>query len=240
MSTPHIEAKPQDIANVVLMPGDPLRAEFIAKTYLTEVVPFNKVRNMFGFTGMYQGKRISVMGSGMGMPSIGIYSYELFKLYDVSAIIRVGSCGAYTENLKLYDVLLASSAWSESSYARTQHKDSTNDYTYPDKDLNQALLTSAQALNIPLIEGVIHSSDVFYRERFEDYQTIYQDKGAIAVEMESFALFHNATLLGKKAACILTVSDSLVTKEATESSERQVAFTKMMEVALQAASLYAE
>jgi purine-nucleoside phosphorylase len=239
MATPHIEAEKQEIASVVLMPGDPLRAEFIAKTYLTDVVPFNKVRNMLGFTGWYQGKRISVMGSGMGMPSIGIYSYELFKFYDVNAIIRVGSCGAYTDALNLYDVLLASSAWSESSYACTQSQDHTDEYTYPSKELNQALVEAAHSLNIPLTQGVIHSSDVFYRERFEEYQTIFQDKGAIAVEMESFALFHNATLLNKHAACVLTVSDSLVTHEATQAQERQVAFTKMMEVALQAAVHYA-
>lgn len=239
MSTPHIEAKKGDIANIVLMPGDPLRAEFIAKTYLENVTRFNTVRNMFGFTGTYQGKKISVMGSGMGMPSIGIYSYELFKFYDVEAIIRVGSCGAYDGSLALYDVLLADAAWSESSYAKTQDGKYDKPYTYPDQGLNQALIEAAQSLEIPLKQGTIHSSDVFYREHFDVYKQINQETGSIAVEMESFALFHNAATLGKKAACVLTVSDSLVTHEATEASERQVAFTKMMEVALKAALNYA-
>lgn len=240
MSTPHIEAQKGDIANIVLMPGDPLRAEFIAKTYLKDVVRFNTVRNMFGFTGTYQGKRISVMGSGMGMPSIGIYSYELFKFYDVEAIIRVGSCGAYDPALNLYDVVLADSAWSESSYAKTQDGAYDSAYTYPSQDLNQALEEAAKTLELPLKKGPIHSSDVFYREHFDVYKDIFSTYGAMAVEMESFALFHNAKVLDKKAACILTVSDSLVTHEATEAHERQVAFTKMMEIALKAALSYAD
>ncbi len=230
--TPHIEAKKGDIAKTVLMPGDPLRAKFIADTYLEDVKRFNTVRNMFGYTGTYKGQLISVMGSGMGMPSIGIYSYELYTFYDVDNIIRVGSCGAYTDTIDLYDVLLASSAYSESSYASVQSKQDLKPYTYPSKHLNQAIKEAAQRLNIPIKEGIIHSSYVFYRENFDDYKTIFQDYGAIAVEMESFALFHNAHITGKHAACILTVSDSLVTKEATSSEERQNAFTKMMEIAL--------
>lgn len=230
--TPHIEAKKNEIAKTVLMPGDPLRAKFIAETYLEDVTRFNTVRNMYGYTGTYKGKPISVMGSGMGMPSIGIYSYELFKFYDVENIIRIGSCGAYTDTIKLYDVLLAKSAYSESSYARTQSGDYLEPYTYPSIALNDRLKEAAKALNIPLIEGVIHSSDVFYRENFDEYKAIYKNYQAIAVEMESFALFHNAKVTGKNAACLLTVSDSLVTHEATTSEERQNAFTKMMEIAL--------
>ncbi len=240
MSTPHIEASKGAVAKIVLMPGDPLRAEFIANTYLENVTRFNTVRNMFGFTGTYQGKQISVMGSGMGMPSIGIYSYELFKFYDVEAIIRVGSCGAYDAKLNLYDVVLADAAWSESSYAKTQDSLYDKDYTYPDKALNASLVEAAKSLEIPLKQGTIHSSDVFYREHFDVYKDIHANTGSVAVEMESFALFHNANVLGKKAACILTVSDSLVTHEATEASERQVAFTKMMEIALAAALHYAD
>ncbi|MFW6319624.1 MAG: purine-nucleoside phosphorylase, partial [Bacillota bacterium] len=230
--TPHIEANKGDIAKTVLMPGDPLRAKFIAETYLDNVTQFNQVRNMFGYTGFYKGKKISVMGSGMGMPSIGIYSYELFKFFDVENIIRIGSCGAYSPDLNLYDVLLAESAWSESSYARVQSGSYTQDYTYPSKSLNEQLENNAKMLNIPITKGVIHSSDVFYRENFDDFKTIYKEHGALAVEMESFALFHNAKVTGKNAACLLTVSDSLVTSEATTPEERQNAFTKMMEIAL--------
>ncbi|MFP4286824.1 MAG: purine-nucleoside phosphorylase [Candidatus Izemoplasmataceae bacterium] len=232
MPTPHIEATEGEIAKTVLMPGDPLRAKFIADTYLKDVKRFNTVRNMYGYTGTYNGKPISVMGSGMGMASIGIYSYELFKFYDVDNIIRIGSCGAYTDEIKLYDVLLAKSAYSESSYALTQSGDYKDPYTYPSESLNQRLIEAAKNLNIPLTLGVIHSSDVFYREHFDDYLKIYENHKAIAVEMESFALFHNAKVTGKNAACLLTVSDSLVTHEATTSQERQNAFTKMMEIAL--------
>ncbi len=232
MSTPHIEAKETQVAPVVLMPGDPLRAKVIAETYLENVIQFNTVRNMFGYTGTYKGKAISVMGSGMGMPSIGIYSYELFKFYDVETIVRIGSCGAYTDELSLYDVILATGAYSESSYANTQAGAALSDILYPHQALNDQLEKAALDLKIPLKKGIIHSSDVFYRENFNDYQRIYQEKQAIAVEMESFALFHNANVLNKKAACLLTVSDSLVTHEATTPEERQNAFTQMMEVAL--------
>jgi len=166
------------------------------------------------------------------MPSIGIYSYELYKFYNVENIVRIGSCGAYTADLDLYDVLLADSAWSESSYASTQAGSEKVEYTYPDKELNEKLENIAKELNIPITKGCIHSSDVFYRENFEAYKAINSEKGALAVEMESFALFHNAKVLGKKAACLLTVSDNLVTKEETSAMERQNAFTKMMDIAL--------
>ena len=236
MATPHIEAKKSDIAKTVLMPGDPLRAKFIADTFLDNVVQFNNVRGMLGFTGTYKGRKISVMGSGMGMPSIGIYSYELFKFYDIENIVRIGSCGAYTADLDLYDVLLVDQAWSESSYASTQEGlTERTEYTYPNKDLNKKIMNIANDLDIHVTQGCIHSSDVFYRQNFEEYIAINKEKGAIAVEMESFALFHNAKVLGKKAACLLTVSDNLVTKEETSSDERQNAFTKMMEIALELA-----
>jgi len=232
MSTPHIEAKKSEIAEVVLMPGDPLRAKMIAETYLENVIQFNTVRNMFGYTGTYKGKTISVMGSGMGMPSIGIYSYELYTTYDVKTIVRIGSCGAYTKDLDLYDVILVTGAYSESTYAKTQDKRVTEDILYPSLEINEQLKEAAKALKIPLKEGLVHSSDVFYRQNKDDFQTIYQEKGAVAVEMESFALFHNAKVTGKNAACLLTVSDSLVTGALTTAIERQNAFTAMMEVAL--------
>ena len=231
MSTPHIEALEGSIAKTVLMPGDPLRAKFIADKYLENVTQFNMVRNMFGYTGTYKGKKISVMGSGMGMPSIGIYSFELYKFYDVENIIRIGSCGAYTKDLELYDVLLADKAWSESSYPKTQSGEDT-DTTYPSLALNTKLKAIAKDLNIHVTEGCIHSSDVFYREDFNVFNEIREQHGCMAVEMESFALFHNAKMLGKNAACLLTVSDNLVTHQETSSEERQNAFTKMMDIAL--------
>jgi len=233
--TPHIEAKEQSaIAKTVLMPGDPLRAKFIADTFLEEVVLFNEVRNVLGYTGTYKGRKISVMASGMGMPSIGIYSYELYNFYDVENIIRIGSCGGYTENVKLYDVILAKDAWSESSYAKVQGG-YDKEIIEGTESLNERLTKYAKALNIPMHTERIHSSDVFYRENFEEYKEIYQKHGCVGVEMEAFALFHNAKVLGKKAACLLTVSDNLATKEATTSEERQNAFTNMMKIALEMA-----
>lgn len=233
MSTPHNEANKEEIAKVVLMPGDPLRAKFIADTYLSDVICFNKVRNMFGYTGTYKGKRISVMGSGMGMPSIGIYSYELFSQYDVEVIIRVGSAGSYCKEAKVYDVVLVSEAYSESNYAKVQNGYEL-DKTYPDAELNDQIRDTAQRLNIAVVEGCIHSSDVFYQEDKSPYhERLYAEHGCIAVEMESFALFHNAKVLGKKAACLLTISDSFVSNEVTSAKERETSFTKMMELALE-------
>ncbi|WP_162150576.1 purine-nucleoside phosphorylase [Acholeplasma equifetale] len=230
--TPHIELKDKDlIAKTVLMPGDPLRAKFIAETYLKDVVEINSVRNMFGYTGTYKGKKITVMGSGMGMPSIGIYSYELFKFYDVDTIIRIGSAGAYSPDLKLYDVVLAKAAWSESTYAKTMGV-SNKKLLKATPAVNKKIKASAKKLGIPLHESVIHSSDVFYRINSDEYKDIFAKHGAVCVEMESFALFANALATGKNAACLLTISDSLVTHEATSSEERQKAFTKMMEIAL--------
>ncbi len=234
MSTPHNNAEKNQIAKTVLMPGDPLRAKFIADTFLEDVLCFNEVRNMFGYTGTYKGHRVSVMGSGMGMPSIGIYSYELYKFYDVENIIRVGSSGAYTSDIKLYDVVLADSAYSESSFAKTAF-DIDGDVMDPSVELNDKLIKSARELNIPMISGCIHSSDVFYRDGGPQFEQIYQETGSLCVEMESFALFANAKKLNKHAACIVTISDSLVTHEATSAIERQKSFTNMMMIALEAA-----
>jgi len=233
--TPHIETKDKSaIAKTVLMPGDPLRAKFIADTFLDDVVLFNEVRNVLGYTGTYKGRKISVMASGMGMPSIGIYSYELYNFYDVENIIRIGSCGGYTENVKLYDVILVKDAWSESSYAKVQGG-YDKEIIEGTESLNERLTKYAKELNIPMHTERIHSSDVFYRENFEEYKEIYRKHGCVGVEMEAFALFHNAKVLGKKAACLLTVSDNLATKEATTSEERQNAFTNMMKIALEMA-----
>ena len=236
MATPHNEATKGQIARTVLMPGDPLRAEFIANTFLTDVKKFNSVRNMYGYTGIYKGKEVSVMGSGMGMPSIGIYSYELYSQYDVENIIRIGSAGSYCEEAKVYDVVLATEAYSESSFAKTQ-SGYDKDKAYPSNELNEVIKTSAKQLGIDIHEGCIHSSDVFYREDNSPYyRKLYEEKGCLAVEMESFALFHNAAVLGKNAACLLTISDSFVSNEVTTSEERQTSFTRMMEIALETAT----
>lgn len=231
--TPHNQAKLGEIAKNVLMPGDPLRAKFIAETFLTNVRQVNSVRNMLAFTGEYKGKEITVMASGMGMPSIGIYSYELYSVYGVENIIRVGSAGAYSADLKVYDVVLADSAWSESSYAHTQNG-YDKDIILPSEELNEMIKNAANRLEIPLHIGRVHSSDVFYREGgMEYYKDLCREKGVSCVEMESFALFHNARVLGKKAACLLTISDSFVTREVTTPEERQTAFVNMMKVALE-------
>ena len=230
--TPHIDQiDPNLIAKTVLMPGDPLRAKYIADTFLTNVVKVNDVRNMWGYTGYYNKKKVTVMGSGMGMPSIGIYSFELFKFYNVEKIIRIGSCGAYSPDLKLYDVILVDKAYSESSYAKTMGV-SARKTLGSSKALNNRIIRAAEKLGTALHITTVHSSDVFYRLNPDEFKEIHRIHGADAVEMESFALFANAKALGKKAACLLTVSDSLVTYEATTSQERQEAFTKMMEIAL--------
>ena len=235
MPTPHNNAQNGDFANTVLMPGDPLRAQFIAETFLENPRLVTDVRGMLGYTGTYQGHPVSVMGSGMGMPSIGIYSYELYSQYGVENIIRIGSAGSYTEKAKVFDVVLATGAYSESNYAVTQSGD-TDDIQKPSEELNNALRASAKKQGIPLIEGTIHSSDVFYREdsgaRPTYWEVLRDEKGCLAVEMESFALFHNARVLGKRAACLLTISDSFVSPEITTAEQRQKSFTDMMKVAL--------
>lgn len=237
MSTPHISAEKGQIAKTVLMPGDPLRAKKIAETFLDSPTLFNEVRGMLGYTGMYKNKPVSVMGSGMGMPSIGIYSYELFTKYGVENIIRVGSAGGYSPDLKIYDVVLASSAWTESSFAHTMSGYKEN-IAYPSEQLNQSIMDSAKRLNIPIHVGTIHSSDVFYCEPWQNlganyWKGLYDEKGCIAVEMESFALFHNAKVTGKNAVCLVTVSDSFVTGEAASSEIREKSLTNMMEIALE-------
>ena len=233
MSTPHNMANIGDIAKVVLMPGDPLRAKYIAETYLDDVVQFNNVRNMFGYTGTYKGKKVSVMGSGMGIPSIGIYSFELFSQYGVEAIIRIGSAGSYREDYEIYDVVLASGAYSESNYAKVLTGNEAS-ITYPSAELNDLIKATAEELDLDLKEGVIHSSDIFYHID-EAYKKGIEDNNCVAVEMESFALFENAKALNKKAACLLTISDSLVTHEETTAEERQTSFNKMITIALESA-----
>lgn len=235
MPTPHNSAVKGDFAKTVLMPGDPLRSKYIAENFLAEAKLVNNVRGVQGFTGLWKGAKVSVQASGMGIPSIGIYSWELFKEYGVENIIRIGSAGSYTDKAKLFDVVLATGAYSESNYAVTQSGD-TDDIQTPSAALNDALRASAKAAGIPLIEGNIHSSDVFYRQPSDEKPTYWEklrdEKGCLAVEMESFALFHNARVLGKRAACLLTISDSFVSPEITTAEQRQTSFTAMMKVAL--------
>ena len=233
-ATPHIEVtNPDLIAKTVLMPGDPLRAKFIAEKYLTDVVCFNHVRGMLGYTGYYKGTKVSVMGSGMGMPSIGIYSFELFNHYGVENIIRIGSAGAYTDKLDLFDVVLVKNAYSESTFALVQGNENRN-ILASNEELNSIIKASADALNMKIFEETIHSSDVFYHKE-DVHERLNKEYGCACVEMESFALFHNASVLGKKAACLLTISDSFITHKETTSLERQTAFNQMMQIALELA-----
>jgi len=229
--TPHNEANKGDIAKTVLMPGDPLRAKFIAETFLEDYKLVNQVRNVYAYTGTYKGKPVTVMASGMGMPSIGIYSYELFKFYEVDTIIRVGSAGAYTDKLNLYDIVLAKGAYSESSFAKAQNGEEKN-ILYGNEELNNHIMETAKKLNINVHYNNIHSSDIFYKEN-DNFKELYKVYGCCCVEMESFALFHNANVLGKKAACILTISDNLVTHKETTPEERQNSFKQMIELALE-------
>ena len=229
--TPHISANKEDIAKVVIMPGDPLRAKMIAEVYLTDYRLVSDVRNIYAYTGKYKGVDVTIMASGMGMPSMGIYSYELYKFYDVDTIIRVGSCGGYTKEQKLYDLILAVKAYSKSTFAKVQDGESSN-LLSSTESVNLKIMETAKKLNLPLSVGIVNSTDVFYSD-VEDFHKIHNETGAIATEMESFALFHNAKHLGKKCACILTVSDNLETKEETTSLERQNSFTKMIELALE-------
>ena len=234
MSTPHNSAANDQIAKTVLMPGDPLRSKFIAETFLENPVLVNSVRGINGYTGTYKGVPVTVMASGMGMPSIGIYSYELFKEYDVDNIIRVGSAGAYSPDLKVFDVVIADSAYSESTFAKYQCG-FEGDTIEPSAELNAKLIKAANALGIPYTQGTIHSSDIFYRESSDYLHEVVDIHHCVAVEMESFALFSNARVLHKNAACLLTISDSLVSHEETTPEQRQTSFTQMMQIALEAA-----
>ncbi|ERJ13569.1 purine-nucleoside phosphorylase [Haloplasma contractile] len=232
--TAHIEVKESDvIAETVLLPGDPLRAKFIAENFLENPVQFNTVRNMFGFTGTYKGKKISVMGSGMGMASIGIYSYELIHFYGVKNLIRVGSCGAFQPNLNLYDIVIGMSASTNSNYASQYNLPGSYAPTASYTLLKKAV-DIAEDKGYDVNVGNILSSDIFYDDDADAWKR-WAKMGVLAVEMEAAALYMNANRAGVNALTILTVSDSLVTHEQTTSEERQTAFTKMMEIALELA-----
>ena len=252
MSTPHNAANPGHIAKTILLPGDPLRAKVIAETYLSDVVQFNDVRNMLGFTGKYKDKPVSVMGTGMGMPSIGIYSYELIHFYGVKNLIRVGSCGAIAKNVKIGDIVMAQGACTDSSYASQYGLNGTFS-AIASYDLLQKAVVAAEKRGYPYVVGNVLSTDIFYTEKplWKDWAKM----GCLAVEMETYALYCNtARAAGSgegsggdaqdaanpfedvRALGIFTVSDSLVTGEATTAQERQNNFTNMMEVALDVAA----
>ncbi|MCB7320665.1 purine-nucleoside phosphorylase [Lacrimispora sp. 210928-DFI.3.58] len=234
MATIHNQASRNEIASVVLMPGDPLRAKGIAEQYLEQAFQFNSTRNMLGYTGWYKKTRISVMGGGMGGPSTGIYAHELYRKYDVDTIIRVGSCGAFSEQIAMGDVLLVEESWSESTFAQTYdgYKDS---WEYPSGELNAIIMRAAAEQGKQVRLAKIHSTDCFYRMDREANFKIREKYGCVAEEMESFALFHVARAAGKKAAALLTVSDHSITHEAISAEERQRTFEDMIEIALMAA-----
>ena len=231
MSTPHNSANKGDIAKTVLMPGDPLRAKYIAEKYLTDVKQFNSVRNMFGYTGKYNGKEISVMGGGMGIPSIGIYSYELFNFYDVDTIIRIGSAGGISDDVKMRDLVIGMGASTNSSYADQYNLPGTI-APIADFGLLRAAVETAEKKGINVKVGNVLSSDVFYNAD-PTFNDRWKKMGILCVEMEAAALYLNAIAAGKKALCILTISDHLYTGEALDADERQTSFHEMMEVALE-------
>ena len=227
--TPHNGAKLRDIAKTVLMPGDPLRAKFLADTYLEDVVQYNSVRGMYGYTGTYKGKRVSVQGHGMGIPSIGIYTYELYNFYGVENIIRIGSAGAIDETLHIGDIVIGMGACTNSNYE--------DQYLLPGRyapiasfDLVQKAVLEAERLGYTYKVGNLYSSDTFYDDSLR--LKSWQKMGVLAVEMEAAALYMNAARAGKKALTICTISDCPFTGEATTAEERQTKFTQMMEVAL--------
>jgi purine-nucleoside phosphorylase len=234
--TPHIEATSKDeIAKVVLMPGDPLRAQKIAETYLEDATQFNQVRGMLGFTGTFKGKHISVMGSGMGFGSIGIYSYELYKFYDVNTIIRIGSCGASRPDLKIMDIVLTDQAFSTETFAKEAHG-IEDKLIKGSRRISDIIKKVAVEKKIKVHEGNVASGNVFYTTVENHWDEIERENGVIAGEMEAFALFANAKALNKEAACLLTVSDSVYKKDQNLSAEsRQNAFNEMMLLALEAA-----
>ena len=231
--TAHNSAKAGDFAKTVLMPGDPLRAKYIAETYLENPRQVNAVRNMFGYTGTYKGKEISVMGGGMGMPSIGIYSYELFNFYDVDQVIRIGSAGAFQDNIKLMDVVIGMGACTDSNYAYQYGLPGTFAPIADYELLNRAVETAKrQGTNV--VVGNVLSSDVLYNA-MSNVNDLWRDMGVLAVEMEAAALYMNAAKAGKKALCMLTISDHLYTGESLSAEDRQLGFGKMMEIALELA-----
>lgn len=231
--TPHIGAEKDQIAKTVLMPGDPMRAKYIAENFLENYECVNQVRNMLAFTGEYQGKRITVAGGGMGMPSVGIYTYELFHFYEVDQIIRIGTAGTLSDKVRLRDVVVGIGASTDSSYAAQYHLPGTF-APIADFELARKAVETGERLGIRTVAGNILSSDLFYNDHGEDL-TKWVKMGILAVEMEAAALYMNAARAGKKALCMLTISDAPLRSEALSAEERQTGFTDMMKIALETA-----
>ena len=234
MSTPHNSAEKGEFAKTVLMPGDPLRAKFVAETFLSDARLVNNVRGIGGYTGTYKGCPVSVMASGMGMPSMGIYSYELFSFYDVDNIIRIGSAGSIREDVRVRDLVLGIGACTNSNYASQYglHGTFAPTASWP---LLSAAVSAAERLGVRYHVGSLLSSDTFYNDDAEEANEAWRRMGVMAIEMEAAALYMNAARTGKNALAVCTVSDHLITGEATTAEERQTTFTAMMEVALETA-----
>ena len=237
MATPHINAEPGDIAKIVLAPGDPLRAKYIADNFLTDVRLVNTVRNMTAYTGKYKGKEITVFPHGMGMPSCGIYFYELYKFYGVEKIIRIGTCGSNNRDVKILDVLLADSAYTLSTLPLLF--DGTTDKEFKaSENMNSAIKEAARELNIPVKEGKLLTSEIFdvYVEDHDKFLSNFPDyESYVGVEMESAGLFYFAKILGKEATCLATVVDSHYDDRVVSSEDRQTSLNQMITVALEGA-----
>ncbi len=233
MPSIHLEFEKDDLSEVVLMPGDPLRAKYIAEKYLTDYKLINQVRNNFGYTGYYNGKKISVISSGMGIPSMGIYAYELFSYYDVKKIIRLGTCGSMNSNIKVKDVIVASSSYSESSFAYLYNNDLNKEMS-ASSTINDQIIETAKENNIDIKIGTVFSTDVFepYAVNNIIKSLLPINKQFVGTEMESFALFFIAKYLNKDAGCILTVSDSPFEEYSLSSKERQESLDQMIILAL--------
>ena len=230
MPTPHIESKKTQIANIVLMPGDCRRAKYIADNFLEQVSLVNEVRGMLAYTGFYKGKRITIFPSGMGIPSMGIYSYELFQTYGVEKIIRIGTIGAYNVNLKLGDVVVVNRAYSDSSFARIQ-SDYKRNYLDADSNINKCIMETAKDMNLSCVDGNIFTSDVFY-EKSGEWLKRKKQFNVLGVEMETFGLLQTARICNKKATSILTVSNSFCFEKELTSEEREKNLNNMIELAL--------
>lgn len=229
--TVHIESDKKDIADVVLMPGDPLRSEYIAKNYLKNYKLVNKVRGMLAYTGYYKDRLVTIFPSGMGCPSMGIYSYELYKEYGVENIIRIGSCGGYSDKLKLKDVILVNDSYSESDYAREMDGYSEKRIS-SSESLNHVIESVAKDKNKSLVKGNIYCADAFYEKDY-DYKKRAKEKKVLGIEMETFALFNNARKFNKGCAAMLTVSDLFGDTEKLSSEEREKGLNEMIELALE-------
>ena len=227
--TPHIEAKKGEIAKTVIMPGDPKRAKFIADNYLKDVKLVSSVRGILALTGTYKNEEVTIMASGMGMPSIGIYSYELYKFYEVEQIIRIGTCGALQNEVNIRDIIIPTEAYTLSNFAY-QHSGKSKNKEYPSGNLNKKLIETAKKLDISVLTGTINTSDLFYAE-YEDQKA--KENNTLAVEMETFALFYIANSLNKKASSVLTVTDHILKEQKLTSEEREQSLNDAIKIILE-------